>query len=262
MTGLPILMYHSLDTSGSVISTSPSWFRATMAALHAEGFACVDLNDWISAGRPAVERGFALTFDDGLASLTIAAETMAHHGFSATAFLVAGRMGRDNGWAGVRRGIPSLALLDWSDLAALRDAGIRFGAHTMSHPYLGVCDKNEMEREILHSRESIEDHTGVPCPLFSYPYGDAPASARTLVKRRFSAGFGTRLAFAPASEDHACLSRVDAYYLRSPRNLERFISGRWSGYLRARRTARAVRRTIAVARSAASGYGSAPDGRR
>src|SRR5262249_40823329 len=31
--GLPILTYHSLDRSGSVLSTDPSWFAETLAAL-------------------------------------------------------------------------------------------------------------------------------------------------------------------------------------------------------------------------------------
>ena len=106
---------------------------------------------------------------------------------------------------------------------------------------------------MLDSRRAIEDRTGEPCPLFAYPYGDATEAARALVTRHFTAGFGTRLAHATAREEVSCLSRVDAFYLRRPRDLARFFSGRWPGWLRARLAARLVRRTISVARFAASG---------
>ena len=43
MNRLPILAYHSLDDSGSVVATSPARFAATLRALHLEGFTCVDL---------------------------------------------------------------------------------------------------------------------------------------------------------------------------------------------------------------------------
>jgi peptidoglycan/xylan/chitin deacetylase (PgdA/CDA1 family) len=247
MIGLPILTYHSIDSRGSVLSTSPEWFAATLSALHAEGFVCVDLAGWVASGRPAIDRGFALAFDDGLSSLAIVAEAIARHRFSATAFLVTGRMGGDNGWPGQSRGLPTLDLLGWSDLDDLRSAGFRFAAHTVSHPRLSDRHERDQAREILDSRREVEDRTGSPCRLFAYPYGDAPASAREIVSRHFSAGFGTRLAYATADEDPACLSRVDSYYLRSPRDLDRLLSGRWTGRLRVRRLARAVRRAIAVA---------------
>ncbi len=134
MTGLPILTYHAIDTSGSVIATDPKWFAAAMATLHSEGFRCVDLRAWVDAGRPEIERGFALTFDDGLSCIRQAAEVIAKLGFTATAFLVTGRMGRDNRWPGQCDRVPTSSLLDWTDLEDLFVAGFRFGATRSTIP--------------------------------------------------------------------------------------------------------------------------------
>ena len=247
MNDLPILTYHALDDSGSVVSTSPSWFAATLAALRSEGFACVDLEDWVARGRPPVARGFALAFDDGLASIQLAADLLSRYGYTATAFLVTGRMGRDNAWLGQPPGVPVAKLLRWDDLADLRSAGFRFGAHTETHPRLGGCGWGHLVREVLGSRCEIEAQTGERCRLFAYPYGDAPRAAVELVAGGFAAGFGTRLGYASGSEPASLLSRVDAFYLQTPRALRALVGERWGPALRVRRVARSVRRAIAVA---------------
>lgn len=247
MTTLPILNYHAIDHSGSVISTSPEWFDQTMNSLHAEGFRCVDLASWIKAGRPHITRGFAITFDDGLISIRSAADTIARFGFTATAFLVTGRMGHNNSWPGQPAHIPTCELLAWNDLENLNAAGIRFGAHTRTHVDLGRLSPQEIREEILESRDTIEQRTGALCRLFAYPYGIAPKDAQDLVLQEFDAGLGTNLAYATDLENQACLSRIDAYYLRSPHAIKRLLNGSIANRLRLRRVARFAKRVIAIA---------------
>jgi len=251
MTGLPILTYHALDESDRVTATRPSWFMATMAALHASGFECVRLSDWIASGRPEVDRGFAVAFDDGLASIRLAADVLSRFGFVATAFLVTGRMGMSSDWDD---GGPAEPMLDWSDLDDLRSAGFEFGAHTVTHPWLGRCAPDRIAREIVDSRSEIEARTSKACNLFAFPYGDAPPRVRQVIDERFAAGFTTRLAYASRKEDASATSRVDAYYLRSPRRLRAMVSGCWGMELRALRAARTLRRGIAIAGSVLRRY--------
>jgi peptidoglycan/xylan/chitin deacetylase (PgdA/CDA1 family) len=240
--GLPILTYHTIDTSGSVIATDPSWFAETMAILHEGGFRAVDLASWVADGRPEVERGFALTFDDGLRSILGVAPILAYFGFVATAFLVADRMGGDNAWPGQLASVPRSRLLDWSDLIGLRAAGYSFGSHTRTHPRLDRCDPATRADELRGSRDAIEARTGSPCPLLAYPYGVAPPRVRHEAARFFSASFGTRLDVSRPDEDGFALSRIDASYLRTPRALDRLLSGR--ARFGVRRTLRGARRAV------------------
>jgi peptidoglycan/xylan/chitin deacetylase (PgdA/CDA1 family) len=242
--GLPILTYHAIGTSRGVTVTDPSWFAETLAALVETGHRAVDLDAWVAEGRPAVPRGFAVAFDDGLSSILRVADVVHRHRVPATVFLVTDRMGRDNAWPGQPSGIPREPLLSWSDLDALRAAGFRVAAHGWTHARLDLCDASALESELRGSREAIERATGLPCRLLAYPYGRSSARVREAAARHFAAAFGTRLDVASAGQDRFDLARIDAYYLRSPRALERLTTGRWQGWLRTRRGLRALRRTI------------------
>jgi peptidoglycan/xylan/chitin deacetylase (PgdA/CDA1 family) len=244
--GLLVLTYHAIDHRGGPIATDPAWFAATLAALTDAGFQTVDLDDWIAQGRPVIERGFALTFDDGLCSVLRAAEVVARHGFRATAFLVTDRMGADNAWPGQPRGVARRRLISWRDLADLRAAGFRFGAHTKTHPWLDRCDEATLDDELRGSRNEIEQRLGEPCRLLAYPYGAAKARVRAAAARHFEAAFSTRLDQARRSEDRYFLSRIDAYYLKSPRALDALISGRMARWLRWRRAWRGARAAVAM----------------
>jgi peptidoglycan/xylan/chitin deacetylase (PgdA/CDA1 family) len=240
--GLPILTYHAIDASGSVIATDPAWFVATLDALAAAGFRAVDLGDWIARGRPDVDRGFALTFDDGLHSILDVADVLVQRQLPATVFLVTGRIGRDNDWLGQPRGIPRSPLLAWSDLDALAAAGFRLAAHSRTHRRLDRCDDAVLDEELRGARDAIEQRLGRPCRLLAYPYGLAPARVRRAAARHFDAAFGTRLDVATATQDPFHLSRIDSHYLRRPYGLDLLLSGRAQPWLRRRRILRAARR--------------------
>jgi peptidoglycan/xylan/chitin deacetylase (PgdA/CDA1 family) len=254
--GLPILTYHAIDTSGSVIATEPAQFAATLDALAAAGFQAVDLGDWIAQGRPHVGRGFALAFDDGLRSILEIAGLVARRGLPATVFLVTDRMGGDNDWPGQPREIPRARLLTWADVDALAAAGFRFAAHGRTHRRLDRCDDVTLESELRGARDAIEQRLGRPCWLLAYPYGIAPARVRRAAKRHYDAAFGTRLDLATAAQDPFHLSRIESYYLRSPRVLDRILSGQARPWLRRRRALRAARRVWAGSGFVTLGAGS------
>jgi peptidoglycan/xylan/chitin deacetylase (PgdA/CDA1 family) len=238
---LPILTYHAIDTSVSVISTDPAWFAETMRLLHAAEWHTVDLADWIASGRPALERTFALTFDDGLRSILTVTDILARYRYRATAFLVTDRMGCDNAWPGQPSNIPRVPLVAWGDLGDLQAAGFRFGSHTRSHVNLNSCDHSSLLSELRFSAEVIESHLGQPCSLLAYPYGAAGNRVRRATSDRYKAAFGTRFDVASSTEDVYRISRIDAYYLKSYCGVRRLISSDWRPWLGARRAARRVR---------------------
>lgn len=54
-------------------------------------------------------------------------------------------------------------------LAQMR--GITIGSHTVSHPRLPRLPRPEAEREFKDSKRALEDLTGKPVELFSFPHG-------------------------------------------------------------------------------------------
>ena len=245
-SGLPILTYHAIDAGGAVTSTEPGRFAETLDALLGAGFRAVDLGEWIEAGRPAVDRGFALAFDDGLRSILGVADRLARLAVPATVFLVADRIGLDNAWPGQPSGVPRSRLLGRSDLESLARLGFRFGSHGRSHARFDRLTPQDLGDELVSSRDRIEQLVGRPCPLLAYPYGAADARVRAEARKVYDAAFGTRLAYASPADGPFDIARIDAYYLRPRAALELLTSGRWHGRLAVRRALRAVRGTVAA----------------
>src|SRR4030065_1715789 len=117
---LPLLTYHSLDSSGSVISTAPSRFRSQMAWLHQKGFQTLSLAEaarLVRAGQPFRERTCVVTFDDGYETVyRDAFPILQELGYTATVFLITGYCGKRNSWPGHVSPVGEQSLLSWTHI--------------------------------------------------------------------------------------------------------------------------------------------------
>jgi len=159
---VPILTYHSIDDSGSVISTSPDKFRSQMHYLRDKHFNVISLKNVVTNIRkklPLPPRSIAITFDDGFKNVyNIAYPILKDYGFTATIFLVPGYCGKNNQWDGQPKEIPILDLLDWEEVREMANNGIDFGAHSMTHEVLAKLSLEEACREIVKSKSAIQEH--------------------------------------------------------------------------------------------------------
>jgi peptidoglycan/xylan/chitin deacetylase (PgdA/CDA1 family) len=248
MNSLAVLTYHSLDTSGSVVSVSPESFAAQISALAESGFRGVSLRDALihrESHKAWPERSVALTFDDGYANFyEVAAPALAARDFTATVFVVSGHIGGRNDWEQPPAGLGSRPMLSWSQLSELSSAGIEIGAHTRRHKDLRRLSTLEARDEIGGSRAEIEDRLGRPVESFAYPFGYVSPDALEIVRAEFRAACTTVLRRAGREPLHE-LPRVDMYYLRAPRQLLRLLDGRLDRYLTIRRLARSARSLMA-----------------
>ena len=248
MRKLPILAYHSLDTSGSVVSVLPEFFSQQMAQIAESGFRGVTLEEAVARrdeNEIWPEATVAITFDDGFASLhDHAMPVLQRHGFSATVFLVADYVGLMNDWETPPEGLGQRPVLTWSQVEELRAAGWEIGAHTRAHPDLRGLSDDRLEDEIAGSRHVLEERLGCSVTSFAYPYGLFDDGAERVVAREYKAACTTRLQRS-GSEALSLLSRVDAYYLKHRDQLRRLLLGQLDGYLTLRRWARRLRRVVA-----------------
>jgi len=250
LNSLAVLTYHSLDTSGSVVSAPPEAFAAQISALAESGFRGVSLRDALihhEAHGAWPERSVALTFDDGYANFyEVAAPALAARGFTATVFVVSGHVGGMNDWEPPPAGLGPRPMLSWSQLSDLSSAGIEIGAHTRRHRDLRRLSAPEARDEIGGSRAEIEDRLGRSVESFAYPFGHTSPDALEIVRMEFRAACTTVLRRAGRDPLHE-LPRVDMYYLRAPRQLSRLLDGRLDRYLTIRRLARSARGLVASA---------------
>ena len=233
-----ILTYHSLDDSGSVISTPPSLFSRQMEYLAASGIPVLPLNEAVA--RPG---SVALTFDDGFGNLADRAfPVLDRYKLPATVFVVSDYCGGRNDWPSQPAGsVPTLPLLGWEDLAGL-PPGLSIGAHTATHPDLRTLAAEECEREMRTSRDAVEQRLGTRAPWFAYPYGSSSPAVRAMAARNFDLAVGTSLRFVPQPPEHGDLPRIDTYYLRGAFPIERLFGLTGRAYISARSLLREARK--------------------
>lgn len=241
-----ILTYHSLDDSGAVISLAPAIFQRQMRSLFERGITVSSPEDLAAGhGLEGLNPALSLTFDDGFSNFyTKAFPALAEYRIPATVFLVAGAVGTRSKWADQPASAAGSEILCWSRVEELRRAGVRFGAHTMTHPRLTDLPLDRARAEVLDSKKAIEDRIGGPVTAFAYPYGAESEELRILVGEHFEVGLSTRMGYLRQSSRRESLERIDVYYLRSLfwyRRLFRRVTG---AYLVCRSTLRGWKHSV------------------
>jgi len=242
---LAILTYHSVDESGSVLSTAPDTLAQQMACLSHLGIRGVSLGQALAEAENLgqwPERTVALTFDDGYENnLTLAQPILAEHGFSATLYVITGHVNGEHDWEVPPPDLGHIAVLDWEQVAELAAKGWEIGAHTRTHPDLRALRPESVEQEIAGSRNDIEARLGRTVTSFAYPGGFVSKTASTIVAREFEAGCTTELRRAQHMDERPLLPRVDAYYVRDLDRFRRLALGKLDGYLTLRRLGRRIK---------------------
>lgn len=111
---------------------------------------------------------FTTSWDDGYTLDLRLADLLARHRVRGT-FYVCPR---------VQHGQPMLSTEQIKTLSQ----GFEIGAHTIIHPRLTSLRPEEARREIMESKQWVEERTGAPCTMFCYPKGSWNTDVRTLVE--------------------------------------------------------------------------------
>ena len=247
-TKIPIITYHSIDDSGSVVSIAPSVFRRQVKYLSDAGYTSLSLKGLISTlknGNELPDKPVVLTFDDGFKNFySQAFPVLSEYSFCATVFLVTDFCGKYNDWSGNPVELPRSELLSWSDIKALNDAGIEFGSHTKTHPDLTKLSRTEAEAEITQSKTAIEDTIGTEAVTFAYPFGRSNASVRNIAAANFEASCSVDLGKITPRSDLSSLERIDAYYLQNQRLFEMLPSATFDLYMSGRQILRSAKSLV------------------
>lgn len=168
-----VLMYHSVTPYTDdpyLVSVSPPRFEQQMSWLARQGLRGVSMAELIAARERYCDAGLVgLTFDDGYDDFRrYALPALAQHGFTATAFVIAGRLGGQNGWD---TDGPRKELMTSAQVREVAAAGTEIGSHGLRHVSLEHTTDLALLREQRHSRAILQDVTGTPVGGFCYPYG-------------------------------------------------------------------------------------------
>ncbi|MGW0735689.1 polysaccharide deacetylase family protein [Streptomyces sp. NPDC002851] len=196
-TRLPwIWMYHSIDDATYdpySITVTPERLDHQLRWLRGRGLTGVSVAALLRAHEAGRSRELVgLTFDDGYADfLTDALPVLRQHGFTATVFVLAGRLDGVNSWDSLG---PHKRLLSRDAIRAAAAAGMEIGSHGLLHTDLTRLSPADLHREVRDSRAALAHVTKQPPQGFCYPYGTLNQQVVDAVR---AAGYAYACAIAP-----------------------------------------------------------------
>ncbi|MDP3963234.1 MAG: polysaccharide deacetylase family protein, partial [bacterium] len=236
--GVPILLYHSLDNSGSPISTSPQNFAWQMAYMAKHGWFTMTLDELVQlmrVGRMPHKR-FIVTFDDGFRNvLTEGLPVLTAFGFTATVYVATEYVGRTNSFVSVR--MPELPMLSWDDIRKLRDASWRIESHGHTHTNFPQLERSKVYWELQISRDHIERETDLRVKHFCYPRGKhTPQVIRAVKDVSYDSAASLRVGMVRQNSDPWLLERLAVNDRVTPLHFRALLSEPYSWFAVVRRT--------------------------
>lgn len=246
-TSLPILIFHTLDDRGSVISFPPEAFRRNLGKLHENGYRTLSLLEAanrVRQGQAFPPRSFVLTFDDGYrTTYDEALPVLQRYDMTATIFITTG----ESKPTGPAERLPSWegqSMLSWREIWEMHRWGIDVGAHTCTHPDLTRLPTEQIEAEICTSTAIIENMLGSPVKCLAYPFGRYDSRSREIARRHFACACSDTLSLVTTNSDPYALERLDAYYLRPDGLFDLMLTDWFPWYVHARRISRGIKRVL------------------
>lgn len=127
----------------------------------------------VGAGSPAGAAGartvVSLTFDDGNADATVAAQTLQANGLRGTFFVPSGY-------------IDQPGYLSRADLGGIAAAGNEIGGHSVTHPDLTTQSQDEATRQLCNDRVNLTNW-GFEVTSLAYPFAAATAATEAIAQQ-------------------------------------------------------------------------------
>lgn len=219
---VPILVFHKIgpvppDSRYPRNYVRAEQFDALLGSLRRAGYHGVGFDRYLAYRRgegSLPSKPIILTFDDGYRSnKEIAVPIMRKHGFSATIFVVTGRLGASNLWDAEEFQEP---LLTADEIRAMRAEGFSFGSHTHTHARLTAIAPELALEELRSSREALEALLGEQVRIICYPWAQHDARVRALARQAgYECGVGIRRRLNRGDTDPMALHRIPVTYLDS-----------------------------------------------
>jgi len=168
---IPILAYHKIDTQfeWGINTVSPRLFERQIRFLAENGYQTISLEDYLF-NQKKVARPIVITFDDAYQSVyRFGYPILKKYGFTATIFVIADYIGKENGWDVQLNGTIDKHL-SWDEIRFLIDAGWEIGSHSSTHPDLTRLAHADLWYELAASRQQLEQNLHLAIKFISYPF--------------------------------------------------------------------------------------------
>lgn len=189
-------MYHSITDPADDpyrVTVSPGRLDRQLRWLRRRGLTGVSMEHLLAARAEGRAAGLVgLTFDDGYADFVDNAVPLLHrYGFTATVYVLPGRLGGTNEWDSPG---PSKPLLTADGIRRAAAEGMEVGSHGLRHTDLTEADDALLREETRGSREALSEIVGGEVAGFCYPYGTVDERVMAAVR---DAGYRYAVGISP-----------------------------------------------------------------
>ena len=205
---VPVVMYHDILPKKEVFfDVTPEELEADFELIKSEGLTPISLHQLVThlrTGNPLPEKPILLTFDDGYGGhYEYVYPLLQKYGYPAVFSVYTKNMGIDTGRSHVT----------WEQLKTMAaDPLVTISGHSKTHPQdLTKMSDEELQQEIVESKNILERELGESIDYFTYPAGKHDDRVKELVKE---AGYVAALAmddnkeiFAGESKDLLAIGR-------------------------------------------------------
>ena len=204
---IPVLMYHHINYAPENSSdfkkglyVTPEIFEEQIAYLTRKNYRSISTGEFFSilnSGNNPTQKTIVLSFDDSLPT---------HY---SKAFPILKKYGHIGVFF-----VPSIVgLLSQEQLIEMSKMGMDIQSHSATHPILAkVSNKMILEKEIVNSKNTLEQLTGKPVNAFAYPgcVGNSIVF-HTVLNSGYNVGFSCGRSIDHTLEERAILSRPQVY---------------------------------------------------
>lgn len=204
---IPVLMYHHINYAPENSSdfkkglyVTPEIFEEQIAYLTRKNYRSISTGEFftiLNSGNNPTQKTIVLSFDDSLPT---------HY---SKAFPILKKYGHIGVFF-----VPSIVgLLSQEQLIEMSKMGMDIQSHSATHPILAkVSNKMILEKEIVNSKNTLEQLTGKPVNAFAYPgcVGNSIVF-HTVLNSGYDVGFSCGRSIDHTLEERAILSRPQVY---------------------------------------------------
>jgi peptidoglycan/xylan/chitin deacetylase (PgdA/CDA1 family) len=105
--------------------------------------------------------------------------------------------------------------MTWDQVREMGANGIEFGSHTLTHPIMTRIPHEQVKRELVESKQLIEQEIGKPVVTFAYPNGGPEDFNPGIIAELRDAGYMMAFSLMPGYNRYPAL-RQDPYTILSP----------------------------------------------
>jgi peptidoglycan/xylan/chitin deacetylase (PgdA/CDA1 family) len=141
-----------------------------MSQLGFKGLSIKDLRPYLKGEKTG--KVFGITFDDGYVdNFLYALPVLKSLKFTATCYIVSSHIGGQNDWTRDQN-VQECSLMDREQIQAWIREGMSIGSHSHTHAHLCKLSPEDLEKELLLSKKTLENLFHITIEDFCFPYGE------------------------------------------------------------------------------------------